>query len=405
MWPGDQQSGGQGGGQQYPQGSPPQQPQGPYGPPKPYGRPGYQQPGTPPPGQQPGGQQPGQPPGQQPGQPSGPQPGYPTPPPPPYGQQAPNPYAQPGYQQQPSPGGYPTPQNWGPLTPGGPEGPPPGGRKTSTVAVAIVASLAVIAAIVVGAVYLTGGDKKDDAGKDHSPTPTATATTPTPTTTTPTPTPTTAAPGVDGGSSDSPRGAPDALVIKPVIPGWKVVRRSERNVAFDVPPDWTVGSEGLDIGFEDDSGKPEVLMGAPAYYKEDWCTVGKNTTDAAAVGSKGGTGSKSLRDAAETAATSWAYWAFQESGKGTVSKAQNSRTFHNSHGISGWQAQATMTNVPKANKCTTDGIAYTVAWLDPAQAAPTPVIWVLYAAHNVSGQVAQSVVDQIKSTIRPIKTK
>ena len=45
--------------------------------------------------------------------------------------------------------------------------------------------------------------------------------------------------------------------VKPVVPGWKVVRRGERNVAFDVPPDWTVDSEGMSVGFEDDKGNPQ----------------------------------------------------------------------------------------------------------------------------------------------------
>ncbi len=381
MWPGDQQSGGQ----QQPQGNPPQQPQNPYGTPSPYTQPGYQQPGYP--------QQPPQQPQQQPQQPQYPQTQ-------PYGTPS-SPYGQPGYPSQQQPGGYPTPQPWGPPTPGGPDGgPPQKGSKNLTVGIAIASALAVIAAVVVGVVYFSGGDKKDEAGKDTT-SPTPTATTPPITTAAPTPTDTTAA---GGGDDDNPRGAPGSVDVQPVIPGWKVVRRGERNVAFDVPPDWTVDSEGMSIGFEDKKGNPQVVMGAPAYYKHEWCKASDGgTADRAATGTKGGSGASSLRSAAENEAEAWAYWAYQTDGKGTFSKAQNSKAFSNSHGISGWQAQATASNIPKANKCTPPGgIAYTVAWLDPAQKA-TAVVWVLYADTGVSDQLSQAIVDKIKSSIRPLK--
>ncbi|WP_225849711.1 hypothetical protein [Streptomyces sp. HPF1205] len=380
MWPGDQH-----GGQQNPQGTPPQPPQGPYGQPNPYAQPGYPQ--------------------QQPPPPPQPTPGYP--PAQPYGGQ--NPYAQPpaGYQQPPA-GGYPaappvgppTPQQWGPPVPGGPEGSgPPGGRRNLTIGIAIASAVAVIAAVVVGAVVLTG-NKKDEAAKSPSPA--------TPASRTPSPTPTTAAPtdsAVTAGSGDSPRGAPGALDVKPVVPGWKVVRRTERNVAFDVPPDWTVGDEGEEIGFADKTGNPAVAMGAPAFYKHDWCKSGDGTADRAAAGTKGANGAKSVRNAAEVQATQWAYWAYQENGKGTFSKVMGSKAFHNAYGISGWQAEATATHVPRTNKCVSDGAAYTVAWIDPTQSDPTMrlVVWVLYCDRGVSDQVSQATIDKIKSTIRLIK--
>ncbi|NUS17758.1 MAG: hypothetical protein HOY69_41250 [Streptomyces sp.] len=390
MWPGDQQAGGQSGGQQYPSGNTPQQPQGPYGqPPNPYAQPGYPQPGYPQPGQQP------PPPPGPPGPPPAQQP-YP-PAQQPYGTGSP--YGQTGYQQ---PGGYPTPQAFGPAVPGGSDGGPPPGRSKATVAVAIGAALAVIAAVVVTVVFVTKGDgKKADAHDSTSPTATATATSASPS---PTPTATgTMEAGTDGG--DDPRGPAGANDVKPVIAGWKVVKREERNSAFDVPPDWTVGSESMSIGYEDDAGKPQVVVGAPAYYMENACKNGSDTVANASAGTKGGSGASSLRAAAENEARAWAKWAFQEGGKGTVSAVQNSKAFRNAHGITGWQAQATMTSVPKANKCSSNGIAYTVAWLDPAQKTPTPVVWVLWARQGVSDQLAQSVIDKIKTTIRPIKTQ
>ncbi|MEE4543862.1 hypothetical protein V2S66_18025 [Streptomyces sp. V4-01] len=369
---------------------PPQQPPGGYGTPNPYAQPTQPAPPAPQPGY--------------PQQPPAPQPGYGYPqyaaPTQPYGTPAPSPYGPPGYQQQPPPG-YPTPQAWGPPVAGGPDGRPPKKRNTTTIAIAVTASVAVLAAVAVGAVYLTG-HKKDDAHGDPTPTPTATSATPP--TAAPTATATTSAPGVGGGSDDSPRGAP--VDIKPVVPGWKVVERDERNVLFDVPSDWTVDSQGMTIGFEDKDGNPAVAMSAPAYYKHDWCKTAHGTADRAVAGTKGANGATSVRNAAEVQAQSWAYWAYHTDGKGTFSKAQNSRAFHNAHGISGWQAEATASRLPIADKCSSPGgKAWTVAWLDPTQSDPAKrlVVWVLYADQGVSDQVAQATVDRIKDSIRLIK--
>jgi hypothetical protein len=278
--------------------------------------------------------------------------------------------------------------------PGGPGGPPPRREHGNlTVAIAVTAAVAVIAAVVAGAVYLTG-DRTNEAHGD-------------PTTTTPYLQRLlelqTSDPAVSGGSSDAPRGAP--VDVAPVVPGWKVVERDERNVLFDVPPDWTVDSQGMTIGFEDKDGNPAVAMGAPAYYKHDWCKTANGTADRAVVGTKGANGATSVRDAAEVQAESWAYWAYQDNGKGTFSKAQNSKAFHNAYGITGWQAQATATGIPKTNRCAADGEAWTVAWIDPTQTDPTKklVVWVLYADRAVPDALAQATIDRIKSTIRPIK--
>ncbi|WP_435130731.1 hypothetical protein [Actinacidiphila sp. bgisy144] len=419
MWPGDQQHGGeqnpQGGPPQHPQQpntqqqpqqgqQPPQSPQAPYGyPPNPYAQPGYQQPPAPPYGQP---QQPPAPPYGQPQQPPAPPYGQPQQPPTaPYGQPAPGgPYPQSGYQQpgQAPAGGYPTPQSWGPAVPGGPGGPggpglpPEKDNRRLTIAIAITASLAVIAAVAVGAVYLTGDHgKKDDAKGPATPT----ATTPAKPTATPSPTDTST-----GGADDNDNPRNGGTEIKAVIPGWQVVRRDQRNVAFDVPPGWTVDSEGMSVGFSNDKGDPEVIMSAPAYYKHAWCKSSDGEADRAAVGTKGGSGAKSLKDAADNEAEAWAYWAYQVKGKGTFSKAQDSKAFSNSYGITGWQAEATATNVVKANKCEPpSGVAYTVAWTDPSQTKPTPVVWVLYADTGVSDALTKATVDKIKSTIRPIK--
>ncbi|MDJ0346865.1 hypothetical protein QMK19_37695 [Streptomyces sp. H10-C2] len=277
--------------------------------------------------------------------------------------------------------------------PGGPDGPPPGNRRTTTIAVSIVAAVAVIAAVVIGGVYLTGGGKDDtaaDPGKSPSASQSATPSA------TPSPSNTTAA-GSSGGGDDS-RGAPSDVEIKPVVPGWQVVRRAERNVAFDVPPNWQLAGEGVLTGFED-KGKPMVTMGAPAYYKPHWC----DKDERAAVGTKGANGAKSVQEAAEVQAETWAYWGYQENGKVTVAKT-SAKPFTNSHGISGYSSSATAKNVPKTTKCTSDGAVFTVAWVDSTKAL---TVWVLYADRGagVTDGVSDETITTIMGSIRELKKK
>jgi hypothetical protein len=366
MWPGDQQPGGQ---QPAPQGPPPAD-----------ARPDGQQPGHGQPGAfaPPGGF--GPPPGEGFGQSSGfGQPSGPGQPPspgqPPYG--PPQPF---GYEQQP-PGFGQIPPQW--QQPGPPTIPPqPPNRRRTTIGVAVAAAVVLIAAGVGAAMGLRdGGGGATTTATSAPPSATVSAS------------PSTAQPS--GPPEAGPRG--DGTDVQPVVPGWQVVVRADRKVAFDVPQGWKIKQQDELIGFEDEKGNPAVGMGAPAIYKENYC----GDSDAAAAGTKGAEGAKSVQDAAENQAQAWAYYGFNDmksKQRGTL-KATAAAPFSNSHGIKGYVASATETNVPKTNQCATDGAAYAVAWIGHNNQL---TVFVLYTNTGVPDEVPSQTITKIEGSIRQV---
>ncbi|MER5487779.1 hypothetical protein ABT024_31820 [Streptomyces sp. NPDC002812] len=328
----------------------------------------------------------------------------------PYQQQpgTPNPYQQQpptaAYGEQQQPGyGYPqqppAPQGWGQQPPtvpvpqwgGTPPPPPPrGGSPFSTRTVAIVAATAVVvAAAATGAFVLTRDDDTSNQADDK---PSASASAPA----------SSAAPA-PAGSSANPRGGAE---VKPVIPGWKVVLNPKYGTAFDVPPDWEVKSSGLSIGFDDhnsSSDKPLVMMGAPAILKEDWCKVDANkdgkeeSTELASTGTKGGMGAKGTAEAAYNEAGNWAFAAYaQKAPKGTT-KVTEAKEYTTSSGLKGHMATATVSGLPKENKCSTDGKSVAFSFLTTNGDLST---WVLYGAAGVPGEVSKETYEKILSSVR-----
>ncbi|MGW6704718.1 hypothetical protein ACWGDE_07485 [Streptomyces sp. NPDC054956] len=352
MWPGQQQPPG---GEQNPQDAH----QNPY----------QQQPGTPNPYQQ-------QPTAAQGEQQPGPAYGYP--------QQQPAP--QQWGQQPPT---VPVPQ-WGGTPPPGAPQPPRSGSPFSTKTVAIVAASAVVvAAAATGAFVLTRDDKTSDRADDkpsNSPSAPASSGAPAP-----------------ASPSANPRGGADA---KPVIPGWKVVINPKYGTAFDVPPEWNVLSSGMSTGFSDDSkndGSPLVMMSAPASLKEDWCKVDSNkdgkeeSTSLAGTGTKGGMGAKDTAEAARNEAGNWVFAAYaQKAPKGTV-QVSEAKEYTTTSGLKGHMATATVSGLPKENKCSSDGksiaFSFTTAKGDLSS-------WILYGAAGVEGEVSKETYEKILSSVR-----
>ncbi|WP_330295215.1 hypothetical protein [Streptomyces sp. NBC_00503] len=324
------------------------------------------------------------------------QPGTPNP----YQQQPPaNGEQQPGYgypQQPPAPQqwGQQQPQTvpvqqWGAPPPAAPQ--PPGGKSpfaTKTVAI-VAASAVVVAAVVTGVVVMNHDKGKSDRADDKPTTaPTAPASSGTP------------APASSGAN---PRGGGD---VKPVIPGWKVVINPKYGTAFDVPPEWNVLSSGMSVGFSDDvkgDGSPLVMMSAPAFLKEDWCKVDANkdgkeeSTSLAGTGSKGGQGAKDLNEAARNEAGNWVFAAYaQKAPKGTV-KVTDPKEYTTTSGLKGSMATATVTGLPKENKCSSDGKSIAFSFLTPKGDLSS---WILYGAANVPGEVTQETFEKILSTVR-----
>lgn len=255
---------------------------------------------------------------------------------------------------------------------------------------AIVAASAVVVAAVVTGVVVMNHDKGTSNQADDKPTtsPTAPASSGTP------------APASSGAN---PRGSGD---VKPVIPGWKVVINPKYGTAFDVPPEWNVLSSGMSVGFSDDvkgDGTALVMMSAPAFLKEDWCKVDANkdgkeeSTSLAGTGTKGGQGAKDLNEAARNEAGNWVFAGYaQKAPKGTV-KVTDPKEYTTASGLKGSMATATVTGLPKENKCSSDGKSIAFSFLTPKGDLSS---WVLYGAANVPGEVPQETYEKILSSIR-----
>ncbi|MEU6251956.1 hypothetical protein [Streptomyces sp. NPDC047043] len=335
------------------------------------------------PGQQPpGGEQNAQ--GQNPQAPNNPyqQPGY----------QQPNPYQQPGFQQQPN--SYAQQPQWGPPDPAGAPQPPSGGGGNRTKLVAIVAATAVVVAAGVTGFLVLGGDKDDKAdggsGKKVRQSPSASVS------------PSDSASAAD----DNPRGGDTA---KATIAGWKVVVNPKWGTAFDVPADWEVDSPGTLIGFEDKSkdagSKPLITMSAPAYYKSKWCTSdddkdGKtDDTALAAVGTKGADGAKNTDEVAVNQVPWWVFGGYTQPDKKSITFDKTAKKFTTTSGISGSYAWARSKNSPEIgkSKCASDGKAISFGFKN---SAGDFVAWNLYAATGVKGEVPDTTILKIMSTVR-----
>ncbi|MEU7484510.1 hypothetical protein [Streptomyces sp. NPDC042319] len=316
------------------------------------------------------------------------------------GYQQPNPYQQQGYQQpgyqQPHPYQHPTQPQW--QGPGGPQPPKNNGdnEKKTTVTIAIVAAVAVVAAAVVTGVFVLQDDeKKPVAQQDPKPSKSATAEPP--------------EPSGDASASSGPGGDPNAP-DQPVVKGWQTVINSKRHVAFDVPTkDWTTSSPDTYTGFQDEkdkSGFPKTLisMTAPAYFKENWCTVkdkdgNESTASLAGTGVKGAQGAKSQGEAAQNEALNWVWAGYDQKKTGTF-KGTKAKSFKSDHGITGKLSTATVTGVKKDGKCDSDGKAYAVTYTDTTGEYAT---WILYAAKDVKGEIDEATVKKIMSSLRPLE--
>ncbi|MER5929182.1 hypothetical protein [Streptomyces sp. NPDC002054] len=350
MWPGQQQ---QPGGEQHPND------------PAPHQNPYQQQPGQPNPYQQ--------------------QPAYGQPQQPGYG------YPQQGYGQQPPP----APQPWGPQ-PAQPPLPPQGGgsgssNSTKTVAI-VAASAVVVAAAVTGAFVLTRDDDKTDDAGGSTPQNSASA---------PASTPASSAPATK--PADNPRAGG---AIQPVIPGWKVVVNTKYGVAFDVPQEWKVLGSGVSSGITDEikkDGMPVISMSAPAYLKEEWCTVDEDKDgdteewSLAGTGVKGANGAKDTGDAAYQNTGSWVWAGYaQKEPKGTT-KITKPVEYTTKSGLKGHMVTATATGVKKPHKCATDGKGIGFGF---KTASGDFASWVMYGAAGVKDEYQQDVAEKVLSSLR-----
>ncbi|WP_185932927.1 caspase, EACC1-associated type [Streptomyces sp. WAC 01325] len=190
---------------------------------------------------------------------------------------------------------------------------------------------------------------------------------------------------------------------KPLIKGWKTVVNAKYGTAFDVPPGWDVDDPDISAGFASDSepDKPLVLMAAPAWYKEKWCTDGSGkdgdveTTALASTGTKGLQGAKDTESAAQETANSWAYAAYAQN-QG-VAQDHPATKFTTAWGLEGHWGKSTVTGIAKKRKCDHNGYAMAFVFKN---AKGVFTAWVLHSATNVKGEIPDATAKMIMSTVR-----
>lgn len=284
-------------------------------------------------------------------------------------QQHANPYRQPGY-QQPNPYTAAT------------QPPPQSGRdrRTRTVAIGMAAAV-VVAATVTGAVLLGGGS---DDGAAPDPTPTSTSATASPS------------------SSADPRGTDGQ---QPTVAGWKVVVNPGLGVAFDVPANWALESpDWVSYVAEDDDPEdtPLVAMKAPAVLKKQWCTSDDDKdgrtedTALASAGSRGNNGAKSTEEIARADSAAWVYGLYTQPDRKKVTTGPVT-SFTTASGLTGSVATSRSSGAVRRGKCDSDGKATTFAFTNSAGDFAS---WSFVGAQGVEGEVPQTTVEKVLSTVR-----
>ncbi|SFB94004.1 hypothetical protein [Streptomyces aidingensis] len=350
---------------------------------------------------------------QQPGRtppPGYPQGGYPT-----QGTgESPNPYQQPGfhqanpYQQPTVPGagagygvaGGQTPDT-APLPPVPPDGGGKGGR--GRLVGAIIAATALVAAVAVGGVVLVnskgdgdgdggtaqpaGEEQQEQAGPDQDEKGEAEPT--------------------EGGAEgedeelrpDDPRAGVTERPDPVVADDWQVQTHTERNNAFDVPPDWEVDSESVYVGYEFEHEGEEMafILSAPVYYMEGYCGSSSSRIFAGTTGSLGATDTAA---SAEHESRNWVLAAYDREQQGTLTVGE-AEPFSSEHGLEGHISTSTVENVPveEGDECAaSSGKVIAISYKD-AQA--DIVTWLMIMDLGYEGEPDQATIDKIVNSLRP----
>ncbi|MFG2785523.1 hypothetical protein ACGFY7_47875 [Streptomyces prunicolor] len=270
---------------------------------------------------------------------------------------------------------------------------PPGGGNRAKV-VAVVAVAAVVAGVGLGG-FLLRGAKDDDGGGGGDTTASASASK-------------SATASASASASPEPH---SSGTERPTVPGWKVVVNPKWGTAFDVPPGWDVESPSALIGFEDSTvdysdpdnwGKTIVVMSGPAILDANWCLSDDDKdgrmddTSLAIVGTKGSQGSKSTAEVAVGLADLWVYGGYTQPDRENIVR-EAARPYTTRSGVRGSIAWARSRDTPRKDKCDSDGKAITFGFKNSAGGF---VAWSLVGATGVKGELPDSTIMKILSTVR-----
>ncbi|MFC9504922.1 hypothetical protein [Streptomyces sp. NPDC057002] len=295
-----------------------------------------------------------------------------------------NPYLEPGY-HQPDPFQQPQATNAPSQQPGMPVPPSSSGSRSRSTTIAVTVATAVVAAATATGFLLLGGREDDQTGDDPSKSSSSQANPSNP-----------RAPGTDTDAET------------PTVKGWKVVTNPDQGIAFDVPPQWALQSpDWVTYVSENDDPDDTPLIGmrAPAHLKEQWCASDEDKdgtvehTPLAVAGSRGNNGARSTEEIAGSDPETWVYGQFAQPDKTKVRPGEVV-PFTTNSGIKGSLGAAWSVGAKKAQKCSTDGKAWTFAFKNTQGDLAS---WSFFGAKGVSDEVPEATVRKIAATVRLYK--
>lgn len=318
-----------------------------------------------------------------------------------------NPYQQAGYHQE-----NPYQHATVPMDQAGggvpPKGPGPDKAHRTKMALAIAASVAMVATVTVGGYLLVGDSDKDDKpevalpadggdegdgegegdGEDAEGEETE---------------------GEDGEDGEDekpsdPRGSTKPQFDPVVAEDWNVQAFVDRDIVFDVPPDWEVLSTGTYIGWElviDGEEAGSMNLRAPATSPKDECG-----NEPALVGTTGELGASDTAAAAENSAFQYVLGVYDNDQKGTR-KDVPAEPFSNEHGFEGHIASATVEGFPLAkdtdgneveNEChPPGGKVVVVSYVTPSGDLAS---WLAITDTGVDGELDDETIEKMTSSLR-----
>ncbi|MDI5968005.1 hypothetical protein POF50_001330, partial [Streptomyces sp. SL13] len=305
----------------------------------------------------------------QPPSPYGPVPPQPQPQPQPW-----NAPGQPPVQGYASPAAPPPPPPYsGGIRPQDPVSAGRSGRRNAAIAISVAAVVLVVAGVSV-AVFSGGGHRLPWAGPaaSHSPS-------------------TSASPTPDPAQTDTLHSG----AAKPVVPGWKTMVDGQRQVAFDVPPEWKLQTPSFAEYIQDPDGAVKIGVNAVALLGGPTCG---GSNGLAGAGTRNDSKAADSRSAAENAARTWASNGFGGAKHSKGKLKLDSAPFSNAHGIKGTLATATETFSQSGGTCPKNGEVQAIAWRGYHHMMSE---WVFWTGTGAPATPQQDVIKLIEGSIRP----
>ncbi|MEV6313729.1 hypothetical protein [Streptomyces sp. NPDC051776] len=216
------------------------------------------------------------------------------------------------------------------------------------------------------------------------------------------------------GSTASPKSStskatPPAAADGPMIPGWQTQTRDEHHFRYDVPgkaEKWQILDEDTAVSYNDDNGKPIVVMTGAGNYREGGCASAPNPNSIgeagkgqlATVGTTGGGTEGTLQENARNWAGNWGYVAYggdEHKPRMEVGRAKPWKL----NGIDGYTATAKVTVTHRPSPCVpSKAIVHSIARKLPDG---TMHGWVIYADQGVPHALTTAQIEKIMKTVRP----